>query len=149
MANAQIEKTFPHGERFCASEEETRRAAHDLAASLGKQAVLSLEGPMGAGKTSFVKGLAEAIGCDPRDVSSPTFTLIHEYHGGKFPIVHMDLYRLDSSSELGPLGFEDYLAGDGILAIEWGDKFVEMLPAHTVRLRFSIVGSGRRIQILP
>ena len=149
MANPQIEKTFPRGERLCATEEDTRQAAHDLAACLGTHAVLSLEGPMGAGKTCFVKGLAKALGCDPREVSSPTFTLIHEYHGGRVPLVHMDLYRIESSADLAPLGFDDYLAGDAIVAIEWGGKFAEELPAHTLRLVFSIEGSGRLIQIQP
>ena len=149
MANPQIEKIFPGGERLCATEEDTRQAAHHLAACIGTHAVLSLEGPMGAGKTCFVKGLAKALGCDPREVSSPTFTLIHEYHGGRLPLVHMDLYRIESSADLAPLGFDDYLAGDGIVAIEWGGKFAEELPPHTVRLEFSIEGSGRLIQIQP
>jgi tRNA threonylcarbamoyladenosine biosynthesis protein TsaE len=149
MANPQIEKTFPRGERLCATEEDTRQAAQDLAACLGTHAVLSLEGPMGAGKTCFVKGLAKALGCDTREVSSPTFTLIHEYHGGHLPLVHMDLYRIESSADLAPLGFDDYLAGDGIIAIEWGGKFAEELPPHTLRLVLSIKGSGRLIQIQP
>jgi tRNA threonylcarbamoyladenosine biosynthesis protein TsaE len=147
MANPQIEKTFPRGERLCPNEEATRRAAHDLVACLGSRAALSLEGPMGAGKTCFVKGLAEALGCDPRDVSSPTFTLIHEYHGARLPLVHMDLYRLESASELAQLGFDDYLSAEGVVAIEWGGKFSEMLPPHTLRLVFSIEGTARRIQI--
>lgn len=111
--------------------------------------MVSLEGPMGAGKTCFVKGLAKALGCDPRAVSSPTFTLVHEYHGGRLPLVHMDLYRLESQSELAPLGFDDYLAGEGIVAIEWGNKFAETLPPHTLRLAFAIEDSGRRIRIQP
>jgi tRNA threonylcarbamoyladenosine biosynthesis protein TsaE len=149
MANPQIAKTFPSGERLCATEDDTRRAAHDLAACLGDHAILSLEGPMGAGKTCFVKGLAEALGCDPRDVSSPTFTLIHEYHGGRLTLVHMDLYRIESATDLAPLGFDDYLAGDGIVAIEWGGKFADELPPHTLRLLFSIKGPARLIQIRP
>ena len=147
MANPQIAKTFPRGERLCATEDDTRRAAHDLAACLGDRSILSLEGPMGAGKTCFVKGLAEALGCDPRDVSSPTFTLIHEYHGGRLTLVHMDLYRIESATDLAPLGFDDYLAGDGIVAIEWGGKFADELPPHTLRLLFSIKGPARLIQI--
>jgi tRNA threonylcarbamoyladenosine biosynthesis protein TsaE len=149
MANPQIEKNFPSGERLCATEEDTQQAAHDLAACLGTRAILSLEGPMGAGKTCFVKGLAAALGCDPREVSSPTFTLIHEYHGGRLPLVHMDLYRIESSADLAPLGFDDYLAGDGIVAIEWGGKFEKELPPHTLRLVFSIEGSSHLIQIQP
>ncbi len=147
MANTQIENIFPGGERICATEEDTRQAAHDLAACLSRDAILSLEGPMGGGKTCFVKGLAEALGCDPREVSSPTFTLIHEYHGGRLPLVHMDLYRIETQPELAPLGFDDYLASDGIVAIEWGDKFAEELPARTLRLVFSVENEGRRLQI--
>jgi tRNA threonylcarbamoyladenosine biosynthesis protein TsaE len=150
MANPQIEKSFPRGERLCATEEDTRRAARDLAACLGDQCILSLEGPMGAGKTCFVKGLAEAMGCDQREVSSPTFTLVHEYHSPRHPpLVHMDLYRIESAADLAALGFDDYLAGDGIVAIEWGGKFAEMLPPQMLRLVFSIEGNARRIQIQP
>ena len=149
MANPQIEKIFPRGERLCATEGDTHQAAHDLSTCLGVHAILSLEGPMGAGKTCFVKGLAKALGCDPREVSSPTFTLIHEYHDGRLPLVHMDLYRIESSADLAPLGFKDYLAGDGIVAIEWGGKFAKELPPHTLHLVFSIRDSVRLIQIQP
>ncbi|MBV5276602.1 tRNA (adenosine(37)-N6)-threonylcarbamoyltransferase complex ATPase subunit type 1 TsaE, partial [bacterium] len=87
----------------CESEEETRRAGRDFSAELRTPVVLSLEGPMGAGKTCFVKGLAEGLGCDPDDVSSPTFTLVHEYGGGRLPLVHMDLYRIEDAAELAAL----------------------------------------------
>lgn len=155
MANQQIANSFPECGVLCACEEETRQAARDLVSRLGDHSlyasagtVLSLEGPLGAGKTCFVKGLAEALGINPAEVSSPTFTLIHEYHGGRLPLVHMDLYRLESPSELIPLGFDDYLAGAGIVAIEWGDKFSSELPEHTLRLVFSIEGTARRIRIV-
>ena len=147
MANTQIENIFPGGERFCATEEDTRHLAHDIAACLSGGAILSLEGPMGAGKTCFVKGLAEALGCNPREVSSPTFTLVHEYHGGRLLLVHMDLYRIETQPELAPLGFDDYLASDDVVAIEWGDKFAEELPARTLHLVFSVENEGRRLQI--
>ncbi|MEI8292627.1 MAG: tRNA (adenosine(37)-N6)-threonylcarbamoyltransferase complex ATPase subunit type 1 TsaE [bacterium] len=149
MANPQTERFPSCGEYLCPTEADTRRAAMEIAASLGANSILSLEGPMGAGKTCFVKGLAEAISCDPREVSSPTFTLVHEYQGGRVPLVHMDLYRLESESELAALGFEDHLAGGGIVAIEWGGKFAEFLPPVTLRLVFSIEGQSRRIQIQP
>lgn len=149
MANPQIEKSSPRGDCLCPTEEATRSAAHDFASCLGSHAVLSLEGPMGAGKTCFVKGLAESLGCDPHDITSPTFTLIHEYRSGHLPLIHMDLYRLESASELDQLGFDDYLSGEGVVAIEWGDKFFEMLPPHTLRLVFSIEGNARRIRFQP
>ena len=95
MANAHLENSITAAEWFCGSEAETREAGRQLAASLRGGEVLSLEGPLGAGKTTFVKGLAEGLGCRPEEVSSPTFTLVHEYPDGRLPFVHLDLYRLD------------------------------------------------------
>lgn len=131
---------------LCRSEEETRHAARTLAADLPPGTVLSLEGPLGAGKTCFVKGLAEGLGIDPAAVSSPTFTLIHEYEGGRLPLVHMDLYRIESESELEGLGLDDCLAGPGAATIEWGGKFSSALPPGTWRVGFAIEGEARRIR---
>lgn len=135
-------------EWFCGSEAETRKAGRQLAASLHGGEVLSLEGPLGAGKTTFVKGLAEGLGCSPEEVSSPTFTLVHEYPNGRLPFVHLDLYRLDDPQELAALGFDDLLTGQTIAAIEWGDKFPEALPSGTHRLVFSLDGAARKIRRL-
>jgi tRNA threonylcarbamoyladenosine biosynthesis protein TsaE len=148
MANAHIEKALPGGRCRCESEEETRRAGRDFSAELRTPVVLSLEGPMGAGKTCFVKGLAEGLGCDPDDVSSPTFTLVHEYGGGRLPLVHMDLYRIEDAAELAALGFDDLLSGDALVAIEWGGKFALALPPETLRLAFSIEGTARCLHLL-
>lgn len=147
MSNLQFHKTFSGDGLLCPTEEETQRAGIELAGQLQKRAIISLEGPMGAGKTCFVKGLAKGLGCNPNDVSSPTFTLIHEYNGGRLPLVHMDLYRLKSAEELEPLGLYDYLSEPLVAAIEWGGKFTDELPADTLRLEFSIEGNGRRIRI--
>ena len=149
MANAHIENVLPGGMWRCESEVETRRAGWETSAGLRAPLVLSLEGPMGAGKTCFVKGLAEGLGCDPADVSSPTFTLVHEYAGGRLPLVHMDLYRIEEVAELAALGFDDLLAGDALVAIEWGGKFVSALPPGTLRLAFSIEGNARHLHVLP
>jgi tRNA threonylcarbamoyladenosine biosynthesis protein TsaE len=143
MPAAHSENPF---HRLCASVRETREAARDLARSLRGGQIFSLEGPLGAGKTTFVQGLAEGLGCPPEAVSSPTFTLVHEYEGGRLPLVHMDLYRLESGDELAALGFDDLSAGDNVLAIEWGDKFPAALPPHARRLVFSIEGEARRIR---
>ena len=129
----------------CASEEETRALGKDLAERIAADATLSLEGPLGAGKTCFVKGLAEGLGIDPSGVSSPTFTLVHEYPDGRLPLVHFDFYRLNSEGELAGLGYEEYLQPSGILAIEWGDKFPGALPADAWRIRFSIEPGCRRL----
>jgi tRNA threonylcarbamoyladenosine biosynthesis protein TsaE len=146
MANAHLENSIPATEWFCGSEAETREAGRRLAAVLRGGEVLSLEGPLGAGKTTFVKGLAEGLGCRASEVSSPTFTLVHEYPGGRFPVVHLDLYRLESSEELAALGFDDLLAGPTIAAIEWGDKFPEALPPGALRFVFSMDGEARKIR---
>ena len=131
---------------FCSSAPETRETARHLAATLRGGEILSLEGPLGAGKTTFVQGLAEGLGCQPDTVSSPTFTLVHEYEGGRLPLVHMDLYRLESENEMAALGFDDFTEDSFILAIEWGDKFPAALPPRTRRLVFSIEGEARRIR---
>lgn len=131
---------------LCCSEAETRAAGRQLAEALQPRAVLSLEGPLGAGKTCFVKGLAGGLGLDPAAVSSPTFTLVHEYEGGRHPLIHMDLYRIEEDGELAGLGLDDYLAGPGLVAIEWGGKFLSALPPETWRITFSIEGDARRIR---
>lgn len=146
MANAHLENPIPATEWFCGSEAATREAGRRLAGVLRGGEVLSLEGPLGAGKTTFVKGLAEGLGCRASEVSSPTFTLVHEYPGGRFPVVHLDLYRLESSEELAALGFDDLLAGSTITAIEWGDKFPEALPPGALRFVFSMDGEARKIR---
>ena len=130
----------------CATEEETRSLGRELAGAIAEEATLSLEGPLGAGKTCFVQGLAQGLGLDPAMVSSPTFTLIHEYPGGRLPLIHFDLYRLNSERELAGLGCEDYFQTPGVRAIEWGDKFPGMLSAGVWRIRFLIESGCRRIR---
>jgi tRNA threonylcarbamoyladenosine biosynthesis protein TsaE len=105
--------------------------------------VLSLIGDLGAGKTEFVKGLAIGLGVD-NEVTSPTFTIVHEYREGRLPLFHMDFYRLNDETELGEVGFDDYLMARGICAIEWGDKFPNRLPPDSVAIRFSIRGNKKR-----
>jgi len=137
---------FESGGRLCASEEETQALGRAFAEEVPADTTLSLEGPLGAGKTCFVRGLAVGLGLDPAMVSSPTFTLVHEYPGGRMPLVHFDFYRLDSENELTGLGFEDYLQSPAIRAIEWGDKFPGALPPQTWRIRFSIESGSRKIR---
>lgn len=108
--------------------------------------VVSLEGPLGAGKTHFAKGVVAAMGSDD-GVSSPTFTLVHEYVGGRIPVAHFDFYRLEDAGELVNLGFDDYLDGSGIVLIEWGDRFSEVLPPDAWRVRIEVDGAGRRVNV--
>ena len=89
--------------------------------------VWALVGDLGAGKTHFVKGIVDAMGVKA-PATSPTFTLVHEYTGGRLPVYHFDFYRLESAAEALDLGLDEYLDGDGLTVIEWADKFPEVLP---------------------
>ncbi len=103
------------------SEEETAAIGREVASTLSAGDVLLLYGDLGAGKTAFVRGLAEGLGIRRDEVSSPTFTLIQEYRGGRLPLFHVDLYRIDDPREFDELGLDE-IAEDGVLAIEWADK---------------------------
>ena len=103
------------------SEEDTRRIAAALAKDLRAGAIVLLKGDLGAGKTAFVRGLAEGLGIKAEDVTSPTFTLVHEYRGGRLPLVHVDLYRLDRA-DLDEIGLDQDVANRGIVAIEWPER---------------------------
>jgi tRNA threonylcarbamoyladenosine biosynthesis protein TsaE len=144
--NPASEQIFTNEGVVCTREEETRDLGRALAEEITTDATLSLEGPLGAGKTCLVQGFAEGLGLDPAMVSSPTFTLVHEYPGGRLPLVHFDLYRLNAEGELAGLGFEEYFDRPAIRAIEWGDKFPGALPRGTWRIRISIEDGGRRIR---
>lgn len=112
------------------SPEETEALGQQLAQWLPEAAVVALRGPLGAGKTAFVRGLATGLGASSR-VTSPTFTLVHEY-GGRIPVFHFDLYRLGGPDELWELGWEDYLARGGVCAVEWSERAGDALPPDTV-----------------
>jgi len=114
------------------SEEDTQALARELASTLSAGDVLLLEGDLGAGKTSFVKGLAAGLGIAAADVSSPTFTLVHEYRGGRLPLYHADLYRLEKAAT-DELGLEETV--DGVLAIEWPDRLTHGIAgARLIRI---------------
>jgi tRNA threonylcarbamoyladenosine biosynthesis protein TsaE len=103
------------------SESETAQAGRALAASLQPGAVVLLSGDLGAGKTAFVRGLADGLGIDPAEVTSPTFTLVQEYRGGQLPLYHVDLYRL-KPAEVEDLGLDELTLQGGVTAIEWPDR---------------------------
>jgi tRNA threonylcarbamoyladenosine biosynthesis protein TsaE len=107
--------------RRTTSEAETRAMAAELVAQLGPGTVVQLHGDLGAGKTAFVRGLAEGLGVPEDAVSSPTFTLVHEYHGGRLVLHHADLYRLPPGTSLDELGLDE-AAESGVLAIEWPER---------------------------
>ena len=103
----------------------TAALAERVLSRLPGRAVLALHGELGSGKTCFVQGLAAALGLHAR-VTSPTFTLVHE-HGGPRPLVHIDLYRIRDADDALQLGLEDYLAGEGVCAVEWPERAASLL----------------------
>ena len=128
------------------SEAETSAVGSDLAGSLTAGSVVLLTGDLGAGKTAFVRGLAAGLGIDPEAVSSPTFTLIQEYRGGRLPLHHVDLYRL-RSIEVDDLGLDELTLEGGVTAIEWPDRLPRAF-ASAVHVRIEHGdGDTRTIQI--
>ena len=125
------------------SEEETADAARTLASNLKSGDVILLSGNLGAGKTAFVRGLATGLGIDPEDVSSPTFTLVHEYRGGRLTLYHADLYRLDTVATE-DLGLEEMGVSDGVLAIEWPERLAHALPGAR-EVRIEIIDENTRL----
>ena len=125
-----------------AAERDTEAAGERLAATLAPGDVILLHGQLGAGKTAFVRGLARGLGADPDDVSSPTFTLIQEYRGGKMPLFHVDLYRLESR-EVDDLGLDELLSGQAIVAIEWAERWSDR-PAQAIEVTLEHEGEDRR-----
>jgi tRNA threonylcarbamoyladenosine biosynthesis protein TsaE len=127
--------------------EETLALGRSLASELHAGAVLALYGDLGAGKTALVKGIAAGLGITA-DITSPTFTLVHEHNGGRLRLTHADLYRLGSVDEALDIGMEDYMAGDGVTVIEWAEKIEAVLPDRTVRIRLETIDeTSRRITI--
>ncbi|MGI8437937.1 MAG: tRNA (adenosine(37)-N6)-threonylcarbamoyltransferase complex ATPase subunit type 1 TsaE [Chthoniobacterales bacterium] len=125
------------------SAEETAAAGAECAEHARAGDVFALIGEVGAGKTQFVKGFVAGIGSEAA-VTSSTFTLVHEYEGGRLPVYHFDFYRLETAEELVRLGFEDYLARDGVCLIEWADRFPQVLPADAVTITLEVKGETER-----
>jgi len=116
------------------SESETAAVGRELAATLSAGDVVLLYGDLGAGKTVFVRGLAEGLGVHRDDVSSPTFTLVQEYRGGRLPLFHVDLFRLNDPREIDDLGLDE-IAEDGVMAIEWAEKLTPSRSSKRVSVR--------------
>lgn len=126
------------------SETTTIALGRETASGLVAGDTLALVGDLGAGKTQFTKGLVAGLGCTA-PVTSPTFTLVHEYTGGRLPVFHFDFYRLESAEELLNIGWDDYLDAAGVAVVEWADKFPELLPHGTQWWHFSIASDGVRL----
>jgi tRNA threonylcarbamoyladenosine biosynthesis protein TsaE len=125
------------------SEDETRAIAAAMAPTLQPGAVLLLSGDLGAGKTAFVRGLAEGLGLEADQVTSPTFALVHEYRGGRLPLIHVDLYRLDAA-DLAEIGLDEDLAAVGVVAVEWPERLARV-PAGARRIAIADTGGDTRV----
>jgi len=139
---------MPAAAFVCADPDATRDLGERLAHALRPGDVLSLRAPLGAGKTCFVQGLARGLGVDPSvPVTSPTFTLVGEYPG-RIPLRHADFYRIEDEQRLFEAGFDDLFDGEGVVAVEWGERWPSSLPADRVEVRIEILSSGdRRIEL--
>lgn len=140
------------------SEAETREFGASLGRELGAGSVIVLTGTLGAGKTVLTKGIAESLGIETV-IRSPSFTIVNEHRGGRLPLYHIDLYRLGGTGEtvgveddLESLGIDEYLYGDGVTVIEWGESCRDLMPEGTIFVEITIVtddkgGSSRRILV--
>ena len=128
------------------SPEETEKIGEALAKSLQPGTILAYRGDLGAGKTAFTRGLARGLGCK-ETVTSPTYTIVNEYLGGRLPLFHFDMYRLASSDDLWDIGWEDYLEREGVCAVEWSENVQDaMEDAVTVTIE-KLGETTRRITI--
>ena len=133
-------------EHYSKSPQETEALGQALVQKLAPGAVVAFSGDLGAGKTAFVRGMAQGLGITQR-VTSPTFTIVNEYEGGRLPLFHFDMYRLASSDDLWDIGWEDYLERGGVCAVEWSENVAEaMEDAITVTIE-KLGEDTRRITI--
>ena len=115
------------------SAQQTEQLGEKLGRILTPGTVLAYTGDLGAGKTAFTRGLAKGLEI-PERITSPTFTIVNEYEGGRLPLFHFDMYRLGSSDELFDIGWEDYLVRGGVCAVEWSENVEDVLDADTIRV---------------
>jgi len=125
------------------SADATIELGREIARGLPTHALVLLIGNLGAGKTTLAKGIVSGLGlADPDEVTSPTFTLIHEYGEGR--LYHIDLYRLDTAAQVAGLGFDEILSRDSVVLLEWGERFPQSLPAERIEIHLTTLGADRR-----
>lgn len=124
------------------SPEETEKIGEALAKSLQPGTILAYRGDLGAGKTAFTRGLARGLGCK-ETVTSPTYTIVNEYLGGRLPLFHFDMYRLASSDDLWDIGWEDYLERGGVCAVEWSENVQDAME-NAVTVTIEKLGENTR-----
>lgn len=123
--------------------EDTKKLAELIGKRLEKEDVILLDGDLGAGKTTFTQALAKTIGIEER-VNSPTFSIVNEYESDKGNFYHFDLYRLESLEELFDIGFDEYFSHQGIIIIEWAEKFIQEIPQPFLKINISNQGEEKR-----
>ena len=132
------------GTHRTASEAETIALGEQIAKALPERAVVLLIGNLGAGKTTIAKGIVKGLGAAaPEEVSSPTFTLIHEYGGGR--VYHIDLYRLEKAHEVATLGLDELFDRKAVVLVEWGERFPRLMPEERMEIRLEAVGDDERV----
>ena len=124
------------------SPEETEKIGEALAKSLQPGTILAYRGDLGAGKTAFTRGLARGLGCK-ETVTSPTYTIVNEYLGGRLPLFHFDMYRLASSDDLWDIGWEDYLEREGVCAVEWSENVADAME-NAITVTIEKLGENTR-----
>ena len=122
---------------------ETEAIGRQLAEDVDAGSVLALKGELGSGKTLFTKGLVAGLGSSAA-VTSPTFTIVHEYQGGRLPVYHFDFFRLENREAAARLGLDDYFFGDGLSVIEWADRFPELVPEQARWISFKMQSECQR-----
>ena len=122
---------------------ETEAIGRQIAKDVDVGSVLALKGELGSGKTQFTKGLVAGLGSSVA-VTSPTFTIVHEYSGGRLPVYHFDFFRLEDRKSVARLGLDDYFFGDGVSVIEWADRFPEFIPEQARWILFGTKSESAR-----
>ncbi|MCZ6670783.1 MAG: tRNA (adenosine(37)-N6)-threonylcarbamoyltransferase complex ATPase subunit type 1 TsaE [Acidobacteria bacterium] len=125
------------------SENDTYEFGRKIGRELKGGDIVFLRGPLGSGKTVLARGISAGAGCDPREVRSPTFTLVNEYHG-RLTVHHCDLYRIEAPSDLDELGLEEIFAGRGICLVEWPERLAGFLPGGRIEIDLEDLGGDRR-----
>ncbi|MFT3788634.1 MAG: tRNA (adenosine(37)-N6)-threonylcarbamoyltransferase complex ATPase subunit type 1 TsaE [Tepidisphaeraceae bacterium] len=131
-------------ERVSRSLDDTARIAGELVREWRVGDCVALDGPMGAGKTTLVRSIVEALGGDPREVSSPTFALLNMYATPGGPVFHLDAYRVSGAEDFEGIGFDELLEQEGYVIVEWPSRVEDVLPARTRRVRIEVINSDTR-----
>jgi tRNA threonylcarbamoyladenosine biosynthesis protein TsaE len=123
---------------------ETESIAAELAGTFVGGECVAIDGPLGAGKTQFVRGLAVALGTNPRAVSSPTFVLLNVYPGGRLTLFHLDAYRVGGAEDFESIGFTELLEQNGVVVVEWASRVEKILPVKRINVRIEVTGKSNR-----